>query len=99
MRLGLVNLLVVDNSLLLPTLKAGVDSLFSALVGLACHGSLVGCELIAADDEAVDRDDHAVPEMDNVTNMQIVDMERCWLDLSILVRSQNLHLIISNKVC
>ena len=98
MRLGLVNLLVVNLSLLGPTHKASVNSLLSALVRLSSHGSLIRGELIAADDEAVDRDHHTILEVENVTNVQMVHMEVKHLRLRLIVESRDLHLIISNKV-
>ena len=50
MAILLVNLFIVFlSSLLFSALKGILNGLLSALVGLSCHGSLVGGELIAGD--------------------------------------------------
>ena len=75
MRLSLFDFVVVNLSLFSQTLNTGVYTLLAALVRLSSHGSLVGLELVALEDDTVHRDKHAVLEVNDITDVQVVDMD------------------------
>lgn len=99
MRLSLVDLLVVDNTLLSASLNAGGKGLLVTGIGLTSHSGLVGRQLVGGDADTVDRDHHAVLEVDDVTNLKVIDMNGHVLGLALFVGSGHSHLIEnSNQV-
>lgn len=73
-------------------LEANFEGFLSALVRLTGHGSLVGRELVALDEETIDGDDIAVLEVDDITDVQIVDVDFDWLGFAVWSRARNINL-------
>ena len=92
MRLSLVDLLVVDDTFLGASGNAGSKGLLVTGIGFTSHGGLVGRQLVSGDAEAIDRDVHAVLEVNDVTNLQVVDMQFDVLGLARLAGSGHSHL-------
>lgn len=77
MVVGLVSILAVHafSGLLFSALEADVERFLSTLVGLSSHGGLIHEELLALNKETVDGDNITVLEMDDVTNVQMVEVK------------------------
>ena len=63
------NLVDVDLAPFSAALHADLNRLLSALVGLTGHGGLVGGDLVAGNEEAVDGNDFSVLQADDVAHM------------------------------
>ena len=65
--------------LIIEAVDALFDWLLLHLVGLASHGRLVERELRRLEEEAVDGDSHAVLDVDDVTDVEVVVVEGFFL--------------------
>ena len=92
MGFGLVNFVVIDLSFLTKALLADVNLFLAALIRLTSHSGLVGHELVAGEDHAIDRDEHTVLEMDDIAHVQKVDVNGLRRGLAFLVRARHSNL-------
>ena len=81
----LVDLLVVNRALFVSAGDADLECLLSALIRFTSHGSFVGGQLVAADHQAIDGDDHTSDEMHDVADMQMVHMELLFTGNAIII--------------